>query len=407
MSSNTKTALAALRASKWRSLFTMLGIIIGIVSVVITVSLGEGAKQRIVGQINQAGPDLITIKPGRSTARTAEGRLHGAGLLANVQTGALSEEDYTVVRETSGVGQAVPLGYLNGIVRTSEREYPEGVILGTTPELPAVLHRKVEYGVFFSEDDAQKDVAVIGKDVATQLFQERVPVGKSFMIRDRQFVVRGVLEETEASPLIPQSDYNTAILIPYEVAKELQNGQAPIFQILSRPEDPKTTAATVQAITKSLKQAHAGQADFTVLRQEDALAVATYVLNVLTGFIAAIAAISLLVGGIGILNIMFVSVTERTHEIGVRKAVGATNRQILGQFLTEAVVLSFVGGLIGILLSVLVNYLLRIFTTLTPVLTWPIMVIAAGISISVGIIFGITPALKAARKHPIDALRHE
>jgi putative ABC transport system permease protein len=163
----------------------------------------------------------------------------------------------------------------------------------------------------------------------------------------------------------------------------------------------------VDAIHAALLKNHGGQEDFTVLKQDESLAVANTILNLITGLIAGIAAISLIVGGIGIMNIMLVSVIERTREIGIRKAIGATNRQILSQFMVESLVLSVVGAILGVLISIMVNYLIRIATTLTPVITLPIMVISVAVSIMVGLIFGITPALKAARKDPIEALRYE
>lgn len=403
-SGNIKMAREAIRSAKWRSLLTMLGIIIGVVSVVTTVSLGEGVKQRIVGQINKSGPDLITVRPGRVSERP---NLGGGGIFSTFGSGSLNETDYKVVESTPGVKSAVPFAYVNGVPHTSTNKYDEGLIIAATEGVPGVLNQKLEYGEFYAKHDSEKKVAVIGKRVAERLFEENVPIGKLFKVRDEQFVVIGIFEEFDNSPLAPHADYNSAIFIPMGAGREVSAGQSQIYQILVRPADPAAVDLAVSAIKGSLSGAHAGQTDFSVLKQEDNLALANSVLNLLTSFVASIAAISLIVGGIGILNIMFVSVTERTHEIGIRKAVGATNRQILAQFLTEALILSLTGGLLGIVFSLLANYLLRIFTDLTPVLTWPIMIIAVGVSASVGVVFGITPALKAARKHPIDALRHD
>ncbi len=407
-SGNVKMAIEAMRSSQWRSLLTMLGIIIGIVSVVTTVSLAEGTKRQIVGQINQAGSDLITVRPGRPYApNQSKDHIANLGLLGTLGTGSFNEADYRLIEMTPGVKRAVPFSYVNGAPQTAGRSYDAGLVIATNDGLPNVLNQKLQYGGFFEKDDSKRNVAVIGRGVAEQLFQENVPIGKLLTLRGEQFVVVGVFEPFEASPLTPQADYNDAIFIPLEASKKISDGQAQIYQVLARPTDPNHPDAVIQAVTNNLRQAHAGQTDFAVLRQADTLALATDVLDVLTNLIGGIAAISLVVAGIGILNIMFVSVTERTHEIGIRKAVGATNQQILGQFLTEAVILSLLGGLLGLLVSLLVNYLFRIFTDLTPVLTWPIMVGALLVAVAVGSIFGVTPALKAARKHPIDALREE
>ena len=392
-------ALEAIRSARWRSLFTMLGIIIGVVSVVTTISLGEGTKHQIVGQINQAGPDLITVRPGRRVSPTT--------LLGSVGAGSLNEADLKAVQAVPGVKEAVPFSYISGMPSTEGRDYADALVIATNEGAPGMLNQTLAFGGFFQGAESHKDVAIIGKRVAEELFQENVPIGKLFHIRDKQFVVVGIFDEFDTSPLAPTADYNKVVFIPYESGQKLTGNQPAIFQILARPNDPEAFDQVAKNIGDGLAAAHAGQTDFSVLTQTDNLELANDVLNMLTGLVAAIASVSLIVGGIGILNIMFVSVTERTREIGVRKAVGATNRQIMGQFLTEATILSLTGGVIGILLSLLVNYLLRILTDLTPVLTWPVMLLAVGVSATVGVIFGITPALKAARKHPIDALRHE
>lgn len=406
-SGNVKMAIEAIRGARWRSLLTTLGIVVGVVSVVTTVSLGEGAKRQVVGQINQAGPDLITIRPGAAAKRDHNGQLTGPGLLGSLNVGAFSQRDFEAIRQAPGVRMASSLSYVTNTASHGDQTYDDGFVVGTTEDLPALLNQKLAFGAFFSGDESRQNVAVIGKRVAEQLFGENVPLGRAFTIRDQEFAVRGVFEEFPTSPLVPNADYNRMIFIPQDTAIDLTDDTARLYQILARPESPRHVDETAKAIDAALYKVHAKQRDFAVLRQEDNLALAHDTLNLLTVFVSSVAAISLIVGGIGILNIMLVSVTERTHEIGVRKAIGATNRQILSQFLTESAILSLAGGFLGIIMSLLVNYLFRIFTDLTPVLTWQIIGVAVGVSVSVGIVFGITPALKAARKRPIDALRHE
>jgi ABC-type antimicrobial peptide transport system permease subunit len=399
---NYRIAVESLKSNKWRSLLTMLGIIIGVVSVVTTVSLGEGARRGIIAQIDQSGEDLITIRPGEAISSNRQ----PTDIFGTTYTDTLSESDFATVSKVPGTESVVPFSYVSNTVSKGDEVFDEGLVIGTTEDLPAALGQKLLYGVFFDDDEPQRNAAVIGQRVAEQLFGENVPIGKYLTVRGKQFVVRGIFQEFDTSPLAPNSNYNSAVFVQYDVGKEL-TGDSDIYQMLVRPTDRNQTAAVADRVRGALRNAHAGQDDFTVLEQEDKLADANEVLTMMTGFVAGIAAISLIVGGIGILNIMLVSVTERTHEIGIRKAIGATNKQIMDQFLTEAMILSISGGIIGILLSLLSNYLIRIFTNLTPVLTWPIVVIAFGVSVAVGIIFGVTPALTAARKRPIDALRHE
>lgn len=404
---NVKMALAALRSARWRSLLTMLGIIIGVVSVVTTVSLGEGVKHQVAGQIKNLGSDLITIRPGKIVSRNPDGSVKSINIFSGLGPSTLTEQDLNVIRLAKGVKTAVPFSLVTGVAEADGREYSGGFIVATTDQAPEVLNQNVQFGAFFSRDDANSYAAVIGPRVAEELFAENVPVGKIMKIRGQDFVVRGIFEEFENSSLTPGSDFNQAIFIPLSVGKKLGGDSLQIYQVLVKPQQPDNIPPVVDGLHKGLIAAHGGQEDFTILKQEETLAIATSILNLLTAMIAGIAAISLIVGGIGIMNIMLVSVTERTREIGIRKAIGATNRQILSQFLIEAVVLSFVGGLIGIVISLLANFVIRIVTDLQPIITLPIVLIACGVSLLVGIVFGIAPALKAARKDPIDALRYE
>lgn len=405
---NIKTAIASVRSSKWRSLLTMLGIIIGIVSVVTVVSIGEGVKQQVVSQINQRGKGLVTIRPGQLVNRDSKGRISGVNLFSGyATTGALSDKDVDVIRKTKGVKQAVPLSIVAGSVSYQNKDYHNAVVIGTDSALPSVLNQQLSYGGFFSDADENQNGAIIGSSVAANIFGDEVPLGAGFTFHGQDFVVRGIFKPFKNATLSLDTDFNNAIFIPYAVSKELTNNNASIYEILAQSQDPKKSDAVAGTIESNLKAAHGNQEDFTVLKQNESLYVTSNILNLLTRLIAGIAAISLVVGGIGIMNVMLVSVTERLHEIGIRKAIGATSRQIMSQFLIEATVLSVVGGIIGVIVSIIVNFLIRIFTSIQPVVSWQVVVIAAGVSLAVGIIFGTAPALKAARKDPIEALRNE
>ena len=401
LKANIKMAFASIRSARWRSFLTMLGIIVGVASVVITVSLGEGVRQQVEGQIKQLGSDLIIVKPGKNISASSS---LGALTANNAQS--FTEQDLQAIKTTKGVKSVVPFSTVSGLARTDDTELPDGFIVGTNELLPEMLHQKVKYGSFFASDDANRKIAVIGKRVAQDLFHETVPLGKSLQVRGERYVVSGVFDQFATSPLSPTSDYNSAVFIPYESARALI-GQSQIYQILVRPIDPTQTAEVAKNITANLSEAHGKQTDFTVLKQEENLAATNKILTLLTSMIAGIAAISLLVGGIGIMNIMLVSVTERTKEIGVRKAVGATNRQILDQFVTEAAVISLTGGILGLLLALFADYLFRLFTDIKPAITAPIMGVAVLVALVVGMFFGILPAIKAASRDPIEALRYE
>lgn len=384
----------------------MLGIIIGVSSVLIIVSLGEGVKRQVVEQINHLGPDLITVRPGKAVSRDEAGTVQSVSLLTTFGGGSMSESDLEIIRLTPNVKVAVPISVVPGLARVDSREFKDGLVLGTTAGMPEVLNQELKYGGFFNDtDDANRNFAVIGQEVAEQLFRENAPIGKAMQIRDQTFVVTGVFEEFSLNPLTPGTDYNTAVFIPYEVGKKLGSGQVQIQQIMAKPAAPEQLNDVVADIDARLMNARAGQQDYTILRQADNLAIANKVVDLLTALISGVAAISLLVGGIGIMNVMLVAVSERTREIGVRKAVGATSRQISSQFMIEAVALSLMGGIVGVIISGVANYFIRLLTDLEPVITLHAIGLALGIALLVGIVFGTAPALRAARKDPIESLR--
>jgi ABC-type antimicrobial peptide transport system permease subunit len=407
---NFKMAWAGVRASKWRSFLTTLGLIIGVASVVTVVGLGEGVKHQIEDQITQLGRDLITVRAGQVVQRDANGRVAGASIFSGTNLsgfGALTENDLNAVQRTEGVRTAVPITLVNGTVKVNQNEFSP-TVLGTTNQLPEVLGRDVEHGAFFDEDTiATPHVAVIGAGVAKQLYQQRVPLGQTFDFLGHTFYVRGVFAPFDTPPLSLNADFNNAIFIPERTAEALTAKNAQIYEILAKPADPEKTDQAVTGISKSLQSARQGQQQFSVLRQDEGLAATNQVLDLLTRLIAGVAAISLLVGGIGIMNVMLVSVAERMHEIGIRKALGATNRQILGQFMAESIVISAVGGFLGVVVAFVAIFLIDNFSSYGAAMVWPVAGGAFLVAVAIGVIFGTAPALKAARKDPITALRNE
>ncbi|MCA9329033.1 ABC transporter permease [Candidatus Saccharibacteria bacterium] len=406
-SGNYRTALKRLRNSKWLSILTMFGIVVGIVSVITTVSLGEGIKRQILSQTNNVGGNLLTVRPGVIVQRDKNYTITkiNPALAYGFGSGSLNERDVDVVTKIEGVKDVSPINLLNSGVRSGDDRYDEGFVLGTNNIFPSIIRHKVEFGNYFSSGDESRQVAVIGKRVAEQLFKENVPVGQTLSIRGQDFVVRGVFEEFGSTTIGQGIDLNKAVFVPRIVLNKVADNSTQLIQILVSAKNENKSLDLAKKITHDLATAHGGQNDITVLRQDENLTVANDLLVLLTTFVASIAGISLLVGGIGIMNIMLVSISERTHEIGIRKAVGATNRQIRNQFMAEAIVLSFSGGVVGLAMSFIVNYILRITTNFHPFITWQVVVIATGVSIAVGVIFGTIPAIKAARKDPIQALR--
>jgi len=405
-SGNLKTAIGSLRQRRWRTIFTMLGIVIGISSVVTVVSLGYGLKHQIVGQINQLGSNVLTVRPGKVINN--QGGISSLNLYSFLAPSTLTSNDVNSVRHLGPVGSVAPIEFVTNVASGDNGELDNVFVAGTSSNLFDLLHQNINYGTPFSEDDTDQNFAVIGSDIAAKLFGVLNPVGSTVHIDGQDFIVHGVLAPSSGGLLsIAQADYNTSVFIPTAAADSLTSNHANVLQMLVRIRPQADINQAAARIRSTIAHNHGGTVDFSVLKQDELLGVTDQVLSKITNFISALAAISLLVGGIGIMNIMLVSVSERTREIGIRKAIGATNRQILNQFLVEGLALSIGGGIIGIGISYLINLMLRLYSSWHPVISIPILILAAGVSVGTGIIFSIAPALQAARKNPIDALRGE
>jgi ABC-type antimicrobial peptide transport system permease subunit len=403
-------AFSSVRGAKWRSVLTMTGVIVGIVAVVTVVGIGEGVKRQVSQQLTNFGQDLVTVRPGKPakdmsvTATTQTDTVFGMGTALG-----LSVNDVDVIQKSGEAKAVAPLGTVSGIVQVGDRAFANTPVIATNPDLPVVLNQKIEFGDFWddSNDEGNTYTAVIGKNVAANLFEENAPLGRTFMFRGQSFVVRGVLADFSNVPFSPTASFDNAIFLPYHTAAAMTKNNAALYAILVKPVDSKHVDDTVRGVSQHLRDAHGGQKDVAVLGPNQTADSGNSVVKLLTTWIIAVAAISLFIGGVGIMNIMLLTVTERMHEIGVRKAIGATNHQILAQFITEAVVLSVMGGIIGIALSLAVTGILYVYTDLKPVISWQAIVIATGVSLTIGVLFGAIPAVKAARKDPIEALRHE
>lgn len=404
-SGNVKSAFSSLRTSRWRSLLTMLGIIIGVSSVITIVSLGQGLKNQILGQINQLGSDVVTIRSGKLLTDGDSG-VQNVNFLAFFSASTLTEDDVTQLRNQPSIQSVVPMAFITNVAKSDEAELNNIFVIGTSPEMSQVLNQKVEYGAFFAEDNENASFAIIGPSIAHALYGELNPVGQNIEVMGQSFIVGGVLSPSPGGLFsVAQTDFNSAVFIPFTQAKQLTDDKLNIMQILIKSKNPDNLDPTINEAREALLSTHKGQDNFTVLKQHELLNIASGVVNTITSFISGIAAISLLVGGIGIMNIMLVSVSERTREIGVRKAIGATNRQIRSQFLTEGLVLSIGGGLIGLIAAGVIYFGLKTYTNLEPVITLPVVLLAIAVSVAIGVVFSVMPASKAARKDPIQALR--
>ena len=400
---HARMALNSLRANKVRTFLTLLGIIIGVTSVTTIVGLGEGVKQQVNQQISNLGSDLITVVPGRNT------RVSGFDAISSVlgtsaTTSRLSESDLESVSNVSNVDSAGGVMQLDGSVSHNDRKINTRVMTVGENYLD-LTKQKLTSGQFFGGDLSNNDTVVLANNVAQELFGNQDPIGSTVTIRGTDFVVIGVLATDTGFNL--GQPINDMVLIPLPTGKTLNQDILQLQQITVKLKNPDESTSTSRAIKSALLKNHNGEEDFTITTQKELVSATDNVFKVLTSFTAAVASISLLVGGIGVMNIMLVTVTERTREIGVRKAVGATKLQILMQFLVEALAITLAGGIIGILTSVIVGYIIRTQTAVKPAMDLWIILLATGVSLAVGVIFGTWPAVRAARKDPVESLRYD
>lgn len=399
-----KIALANLRATKVRTALTILGIVIGVASVTAIVALGEGAKNMVRDQISQLGEDIVTVRPGKVALDTASS-VFSSGVLPTFSSSTLTEHDLETIASTDGVDHAAPFMFVTGSIASGDRK-ASGSIIATTPELANTLGFSARAGEFLS-DGIKRETVVLGHQLALDLLGSDVAIGQKIALRGQDFTVIGILRDFNSSIAVSNAvDLNRSAFVSLDAGKSFNQGIAQIQQITVKTKGANVTSDTGKRLKDVILSNHGGEEDFTVLRPEEALQLTDQLFRVLTTFISAVAGISVIVGGIGIMNIMLVSVTERTREIGIRKAVGATNHQVLSQFMIESLVMTILGGIFGLGLGYACAFVAGTFLGFMPGITIWIVLLAMAIALGVGLLFGAWPAIKAARKDPIEALRY-
>lgn len=407
---NIKVAIQGLADHKFRSFLTMLGIIFGVASVIAMLSIGEGAKREAIAKYQDLGVNNIIIREKEMSDQELE------EVRTKFSPG-LSLNDARVISEiVPGVDRIASQAEVNGEVRYTNLSVKSSVI-GVSPDFYSILNYKVKNGEFINEQHyaAKRRVCVLGAGVASSLFQKEDPMGQMIKIEDQWFEVVGVLESkalfTETVGELAARDLNTDVYIPLSTFLDrFSKGNAlesEIKQITVQVENSDRLLEISQLIDQILKRHHFQNEDYGIVIPLELLKQEEKERQIYNFLLGAIAAISLVVGGIGIMNIMLATVMERTREIGIRRAIGARKREILIQFVTEAVVISIAGGIIGVLLGVTLSLLVTLFTDVSTYIRFYSIIIAFGFSVLVGVVFGYLPAKNAANLKPVDSIRYE
>jgi putative ABC transport system permease protein len=392
------TAVDNLSTNKLRSALTMLGIIIGVMAVIMLLSVAEGAKRYITSELSGLGTNLLIITAGKSQT-TGGPPIIGEG------TRKLTYEDAVALKHATKLEEIAPVVLGGSLIKHGNRGR-DVTVIGTTYAHQQVRNIFVQVGRFISDEDVEskRRVVALGRTVARELFGELNPLGTLVRIADMRFRVIGIMER---KGVILGFDFDNLVFIPVRTALELYDTDRLLEILVGAPSEAEIPRVGAE-VTRILARRHENKEDFTITSQDAMLTSLRKILNIFSWVLGAIAAISLLVGGIGIMNIMLVSVGERTREIGLRKAVGARRRDILTQVLLEALALSVIGGLIGVCAgfggALAVG---NIFPSLPVEVSWWSMWLAFGFAVCVGIFFGVYPARKAALLDPIAALRYE
>ena len=402
LKTNIENAFESLQANRLRTFLTMLGVMIGISSVVIIFSLSGGVSSMISNQIIAEGESLAVVRPKELTTNN-KNVITNLATSRNFTQSSIKNEDLGLISKVKDVLAVAPLANFSAKVKgDGDEKYAN--LLATSPNLDQTVGLKVREGQFIAES-ANANTVVIGNQMAIDLFGTTQALGKEITMKGEKFIVIGVLAHQSSSINFSNVDFNNTAIIPYVTAKRIIGENLQIQQVNIRVKSINNLNQVQQEIEKGMLKNHNGEKDFEVLTGKNISHPSDKFIELSTFILAIVASISLVVGGIGIMNIMLVNVSERTREIGIRKALGANNRHILFQFLTESMIISLSGGFFGYLIGYAFSFGVSVFLPFSPVISWQIAVLVCGISVLVGVVFGLYPAFRAARKDPIISLR--
>jgi ABC-type antimicrobial peptide transport system permease subunit len=398
-----QNARQSLKSNRMRSNLTMLGITIGVASITTILALSGGASKIVSSQVDALGGNIAVIRPGAAS----ESSLRDLAQFPTAQhfaASTLTENDLKTVQSIDHVSAIAPMMILSGSIKAESSAPINSTIIATTPELEGISDLKVQDGQFL-DSNLSPYTAVIGPQLSVDVFGTEASIGKMITIRGQAFTIIGVLKRQNNPINYNGVDFDESAIIGQDAGRALNQGALQIQQVDVRSDTIGNLGKVITDTNKALLKNHFGEADFSVLSGDQIAQPTNRLFTAIAGTTTAIAGISLLVGGIGIMNIMLVSVAERTREIGIRKALGATNADIVAQFLIESLALSIGGGIGGYVIGYVVAFAISSLLPFFPIFSWEIAAVAIGVSLVIGTLFGIYPAIRASRKDPIDALR--
>lgn len=400
---HVQNARQSLKSNRMRSTLTMLGIAIGVASITTILALGGGASRIVSNQVNSLGGNIAVIRPG-AQSETPLQDLSQFPSPQHFAASTLTESDLTTVKNVSHVTATAPMMILSGAVKGDSVAPATAAIVASTPDLADISKLDIQDGQFL-DPNLNTYTAVIGPQLSVDIFGTEASIGKNVTLKGKVFTIIGVLKREDNPINYNGVDFDESVIINQDAGRILNQGALQVQQINVKSDTVANLNQVIIDINKDLLKNHQGEADFSVLSGDQIAQPTSSLFTAIAGTTTAIAAISLLVGGIGIMNIMLVSVAERTREIGIRKALGASNGDIVAQFLIESLALSIGGGIAGYIFGYLLAFAISSFLPFFPIFTWEIGLVALVISVVIGTLFGLYPAIRAAKKDPIDALR--
>ncbi len=399
-----ENARESLRSNRLRTRLTVLGITLGVACMTTIMAMSFGASQLIEKQVSNLGGNLIIVRPGAENNNNYFEQLARSQVSDSFTASPLTEQDLQAIEGVEGVEMAAPLMAVGGSLKSQQTTISDAPIIATTDKLKTISQLEINEGQFVGSV-SDVNTAVVGRQLSIDLFGTDNPIGQTFKIKGTSFAVIGVLKSIDDTLSYNDIDFNRSVVISLASGKNFNQGIAQIKQINIKVKQGSDVNEVSKRISQTLSVQHNGEHDFSVFSGSEISQPTTKLFASVTATTSVVAIVSLIIGGIGIMNIMLVSVAERTREIGIRKAVGASNGHISMQFLIESLAISFMGGVSGFILGYLAAFLISTLLPFSPGFHWMVPTVSIGVSLVVGTIFGLYPAVRAARKNPIEALR--